>query len=256
LPLVSLWKKRNLVLQFAWINLKIRYKGSYLGILWSALEPALIFILLYAVFTSIKMTATEDFGIYLLSGIVIYNIFNRGTIGGLSSLRANSGILKSLNISREFFPVASTTTSCFTLIIQVAVFFVLVPFLGFIPPWTIIFLPIVMILLLVLILGLSYLLSILNVYVKDIQPVWGILILAMFFLSPIFWNLSDANEILSSIHAVNPLGQIIELGHNVLVFGQIPPLNDWLYATMLVFIVLSVGYALFHRLQKHALERL
>ena len=236
--------------------MKIRYKGSFLGLLWIALEPALIFILLYTVFTSIKMTTEDNFGIYLLSGIVIFNVFNKGTMSGLSSIRANNGILKSLNISKEFFPVASTVSSSIIMIIQISVFFVLMPVFGFIPSWTIVFLPVVLILLLVLILGLSYLLSIVNVFVRDIQPIWGILILALFFLSPIFWHLSNANEILQTIHAVNPLGQLIELGHKIMVFGQIPTINEWLYATMSVMIVFFIGFIVFQKFQKYALERL
>lgn len=256
LPLIDLWERRSLILHFSWLNLKIKYKGSYLGLLWIALEPALIFTLLYTVFTSIKFATEENFGIYLLSGIIVYNIFNKGTMGGLSSIRANSGILKSLNIPKEFFPVTSTVSSSIIMIIQIGVFFLLMPFFGFIPSWTIVFLPLLLVLLLILILGLSYLLSMVNVFVKDIQPIWGILILALFFLSPIFWNLNNANEILLNIHAINPLGQLIELSHKIVVFGQIPSMNDWLYATATVLIVFFIGYAVFHRFQKYALERL
>jgi len=128
LPLIDLWERRSLILHFSWLNLKIKYKGSYLGLLWIALEPALIFTLLYTVFTSIKFATEENFGIYLLSGIIVYNIFNKGTMGGLSSIRANSGILKSLNIPKEFFPVTSTVSSSIIMIIQIGVFFLLMPF--------------------------------------------------------------------------------------------------------------------------------
>ena len=110
--------------------------------------------------------------------------------------------------------------------------------------------------LLVFILGLSYFFSILYAYVRDIQPMWGVIVLAMFFLSPVFWYIEDASEILLSIHAVNPLGQIIELGHNLVVFDKVPPLEDWLYASLLVFIVFLVGFLTFKKFEKRVMEEI
>ena len=256
LPLVGLWKKRSLVLHFAWTNIKVRYKGTYLGLIWAALEPTLVFLLLFTVFTSIRDRPIEGFGIYLLSGIILHSIFARGTGDGLISLFTNKGILQSSNISREFFPVATTGTALITSFVKVGVFFALMPYFNFIPPWTIVYLPIVIGLVLVLVLGLSYFLSILFVYVKDVQLVWPVVVLAMFFLSPIFWYVDEVDGILLTIHAVNPLGQLIELGHKIVVFEQIPPINDWLYASLLVGIVFIIGYATFHKFEKRIMEEM
>jgi len=93
------------------MNIKIRFKGTYLGFAWTAIEPTLTFIILFLVFTSIRIRIEENFGIYLLTGIFIYHIFVRGTAGGLASLRSNRGVLESLNIRKEFFPVATTAAT-------------------------------------------------------------------------------------------------------------------------------------------------
>jgi len=238
------------------MNIKIRYKGNYLGLVWIALEPTLIFLILLTVFSSVFVGSTEDFAIYFLTGIIFHNIFSRGVGGGIVSLITNQGILQSSNIKREFFPVASTVTAFIILLVEVAVFFTLMPFFEFVPFWTITLLPIVLFLLIVLTLGLSYLLSILFVYVRDIQSIWIVLILAMFFVSPIFWYVDDANEILLSIHAINPLGQLIELAHKLVVFGEIPPLIDWIYASGLVALIFIIGYGVFQKYEKYALEEM
>ncbi len=253
-PLVNLWSKKAVVLHFAWLGIKIQYRGTYLGLLWTTVEPMLLFIFLHALFTSIRgLGGKEDFAIYLLTGIVLYHALARGTQRGMMSLKANIGIISSINIRREFFPVVSTTTSAFTLFIEIAILFVLMPVFSFIPAWTVVFLPIILVLLIVLILGLSYLLSVISVYVKDIMPFWGILTTALFFLSPVFWYLDDASGFAVEIQKVNPIGQIIELGHKV-IFGQIPPLGDWLYTTAFVFGIFIFGYTVFQRLQKRVLE--
>ena len=186
----------------------------------------------------------------------MYTIFSKGSITGLLCLGGNKGILQSLNIEREFFPLSSTLTVCIILIIQMAVFFALMPYFEFVPSWTIVFLPIVLLLIILLVLGTTYFLSILYVYVKDIHPIWAILVHALLFVSPIFWYTDSAQEVLLQIHAINPIGQIIELAHKIVVFGEVPPLNDWLYASMQVFIILIVGYIVFKKFEARTLEEL
>jgi len=256
LPLVSLWNEREMVFYFAKLNIKHRFKGTYFGLLWTALEPALVFILLYTVFTSIRFRAGEDFPIYLLTSIILYHIFTRGTIAGASSIRSNKGMIQSIKINNEFFPVVATAATGLLVFIQVGVFFALLPFFQFIPTSTIIFLPIVLLLLLVLTLGVSYILSILSVFIRDIQPIWGIIIHALFFITPVLWYLEDASEFLLMIHRFNPVGQILELGHNIVVFGKIPPLYDWIYASLFVIIIFFIGFGLFQKFESKIAEEL
>ena len=256
LPLYNLRNQRSLILFYSLLNIKIKHKGTYLGLIWTALEPALLFILLYTVFTSIHMTTRENFGVYLLTGLILYHAFARGTLSGLTSLRDNYSILTSLNVKKEFFPVVSTFTSTLLMFVEIAVLFGLMPFFQFTPPGTIIFLPILVGLLLVLILGMSYFLSVAYVYLRDIQPFWAIFIHALFFITPIFWSLDNVKGILLTIHSINPVGQIVELGHQLVVFGNIPSLGEWLYVSSLVFIIFIIGFVTFKKLEKRALEAL
>ena len=255
LPLVNLWNKRSVVLHFAWMNIKVRFKGTYLGLIWTAVEPALFFVFLYFLFTSIRIVTKEDFAIYFLTGIIIYHAFTRGTLGGLVSLKQNIPILSSLNIRKEFFPVVSTTTSSLLLFVEIGVLLAFMPIFGFVPNWTIVLVPVVLSLLLILILGFSYLLSIVFAYIKDIQPFWSILSTVLFFVTPIFWYLEDAGEFARTFHQFNPVGQIIELVRGT-IFGNISPLNDWLYTAGFVLAILFVGYFVFQKFQTNVLEKM
>lgn len=254
-PLVNLWKKRSFVFHFAILNIKMRFKNTYLGFLWAALEPLLYFVVLYVVFTSIRETE-ESFAIYLITGIMLFHIFARGTSGGLISLTTSGGIIKSVYINREFFPVVATAAIGLLAFVDIGVFFGLMPIFQFVPSWTIILLPIPLILLVVLILGLSYFLSIINVFVRDIQPLWTILVYTLLFASPIFWYVNDVEGILIVIQKINPLGQLIEISHNLVIDGQIPPLNDWIYTTSIVFGIFYLGYAIFRKFEDKIVEEL
>ena len=255
LPLVRLWHTRSLIFHFAILNIKIRFKSTYLGVLWAAIEPMIYFIVLYVVFSSIRVRA-DDFPIYLITGIMIFHVFIRGTSGSLGSLTANAGIIKSVNIRREFFPVVATAAIALLAFVDVGVFFGLMPIFQFMPPWTIILLPLPMILVLILVLGFSYLLSIINVFVRDIQNIWIIISHSLLFISPIFWHLKEVDGILLQIQSINPLGQIIEIAHSLVIYGEIPPISDWIYTTIFVFAIFFFGYAVFHRLENKITEEL
>lgn len=245
----------SLIFHFAILNIKIRFKNTYLGILWAAIEPFLYFIVLYVVFTSIQETQ-ESFPIYLITGVMLYHIFARGTSGGLVSLVGNTEIMQSIHIRREFFPIAATVAIGLLSFVDLIVFFGLMPIFQFVPSWTIVLLPLPFILLLVLILGLSYLLSIINVYVRDIQNIWIIFLHTLLFISPIFWYVKDVGGVLSQIQKINPVGQIIEISHNLVIDGYVPPLNEWLYTTLFVVGIFIVGYLVFHKFEDKIMEDL
>ncbi|HSB57691.1 MAG TPA: ABC transporter permease [Nitrosopumilaceae archaeon] len=238
------------------MNIKLRFKGTYLGFIWAVLEPLFMFIILYVVFASVRHVEQENFPIYLIVGIILFNLFSRGTTAGLTSLRDNNAILKSLNIRKEFFPVVTTCATSLFLLVQIGVLFGLMPFFGFVPSWTIILLPIVLFLFLALVLGFCYILSILFVYVRDINPLWAVGVYTLLFISPIFWYSDETNGILLEIQKVNPLGQVIEIAHKIVVSGQIPPLNEWLYTASFVFGILFFGFALFQKYEKKVAEKI
>ncbi len=255
LPSTQYSNSFSLIFQLALINIRIRYKSTYLGLLWAAIEPLLYFIVLYIVFTSIR-SRSDDFAIYLITGIMFFHIFSRGTIGGLISLTTNSSILQSIKVNKEIFPIVATTAAGILAFVSVGVFLGLFPVFQFMPSWTIVLLPIPLLLAIFLILGLSYFLSVVNVFVRDIQNLWQVFVHFFLFFSPIFWTIEEASGILLNIHAINPLGQLIELSHKLVTGNQIPPLNDWLYATSLVAVVFFIGYITFHKLENKITEKI
>ena len=251
--MVNLWSRRSLIFHFALLNLKIRFKNTYLGFLWAAVEPLLYFIILYVVFTEIRETG-ENFAIYLITGVMLFHVFVRGTSGGLVSLTINRGIIQSMKIRKEFFPVVATIAVGLLAFVDVGVFFGLMPVFQFIPTWTIVLLPIPLILLLILILGLSYILSIITVYVRDVQYFWVIFAHSLLFVSPVFWRLNNVEGILLQVQQINPLGQLIEISHKLVIDGQIPPFNEWLYTTIFVLAIFFFCYFVFHKFENKITE--
>ena len=245
----------SLIFYFAILNIKLRYKSTVLGVLWAALEPLLYFSVLYLVFTSIR-DREETFAISLLTGILFFHVFVRGTSGGLNSLVGNSGYIKSLNIKRDFFPIVPTVAVGILAFVDIGVFIALMHVFGFSPSWTILLIPLPIILMFVLILGLSYLLSIANVFFRDIQVIWGIFSHSLLFISPIFWRPDNVEGFLLEIHKINPLGQVIEISKKLVIDGKVPLWNEWLYTTSLIVGILIFGYWVFHKLEGRIAEEI
>jgi len=255
LPALYFQYRFSLILHFAILSIKTRFKNTYIGLIWTVIEPLAYFVVLYVVFSTIRPRET-DFAIYLLTGILFFQVFSKGTTGGLTSLVSNSGIMQSVSIRRIFFPIVSTVSVGILAFIDVGVFFGMMPIFQFVPSWTIILLPIPLILLLVLIMGLSFLLSVVNVYVRDTQHIWGIVIRSLFFVSPIFWNPKDVDGILLQIQKINPFGQLIDISHKLVIDGQIPPISEWAYTTLIICGIFVLGYFVFNRLQEKIVEDL
>ena len=169
LPFLGLRNDWEKIIYFSKMNLKLKFKGTNLGFIWTFLEPLLLFSILYIVFSSIRESDEEYFAIYLITGVMLHNLFSRGSLVGLTCLRDNMPLLLTFKIKREFFPISATGTTTIMLLIELVVFFSLMPIFNFTPSWTMIYFPILLCLFLLLILGLSYLLSITFIFFKDIQ---------------------------------------------------------------------------------------
>ena len=255
LPLVNLWKERSLIFYFSWINIKRKFKKTSFGLILAGIIPIIGFIFFYVLFRSIGISFKEEFAMYLLVGIVFFNLFQLGTMSGLTSIIANRMILRSRKINSELFPVVSTGTTAIFSLIGIGVIFLFPPIFHHQISWSWALLPLVMLLLLGLILGLSYVFSIIYYFFKSAKYFWQFFVFALFFLTPIFWYIDEANGFALIFHQVNPLGQLIEIAHK-LILNETSSLGDWIYATLLVGIILVLGYLFFKKFEKKALERM
>ena len=252
----DIWKKKNLIWEFAIGDLKVRYRNSVLGFFWTILEPLLILSVLYFVFTNIFQSDIEYFALYLLLGLLLWNVVVRGTQIGMSSLTSRSHILTLIQIPILIPPISASITSLIMLAFELVVLVMFMVAFQFIPPVTILILPLVIVLEFILVLGLSLPLSVLNVKFKDIQFIWGVILTAGFFLSPIFYSIDKLPKEIQSIIIFNPMVPILNIARDVTLYGKIPSIDE---VAILIFVVLSIfgmGYMGFRILGKKILEEL
>lgn len=252
----ELWSKRSLIWNFAISDLKIRYRNSVLGFFWTVLEPLLMLAVLYIVFTNIFKSQIEHFGMYILLGIIMWNMLTRGTEIGLNSIIARSNLVTQIYFPREIPAISATITALLMTGLEFIVFGIFTVVFQFTPPLTIIFLPLVLFLEFILILGISLPLSVLNVRYRDIQFIWKVILQAAFFLTPIFYKFEILPESFRKVLVYSPMVQIINMGHDVAIYNILPDMQSILIAVTTTFSILIVGYAIFRKAQNRIIEDL
>lgn len=246
--------KKSLIMALAMLDLKLKYRNSILGFVWSFLEPLLMLVVLYAVFTNIFQSQIEQFPLYLLLGIIMWNMVVRGTTMSVSSIITRGGLLTQIFLPRSIFAISSTVTSTIMFGFELVAFFIFMAAFQFIPPITILMLPVILVMTCFLVLGLSLPLSVLNVYYRDVEFIWRIIVHAGFFVVPIFYTLNMLPENVKTIVLLNPMAQLMEMAHNVTLYGILPRYQDFLYTIGVISLIFFVGYIIFRKMEKRIVE--
>ncbi len=245
---------RSLIRTFAIMDLKLRYRNSILGVGWSFLEPLLILSILNLVFSTILINSIENFPIFLILSLTMYNMFTRSTSMSVESMLGKAGIIKSVYVKREVFAISANLTAFLMMLIESTIVVVFIIVFQFTPTITVVFLPVFVILLAIFSLGISFPLSALNVRFRDVRVIWTVLMQALFFLTPIFYMIDFLPKPISEIVRLNPLALLMEMAHDALLFDTWPSSSDLIYVFSTSFAVLIVGWLIFRKLDQRTDE--
>jgi len=250
----EMWKAKGILFNFAISDLKIRYRNSILGVLWSLIEPLLMLGVLFVVFSTMFKFEIPNFPIYLLVGIVCYNFFKNGTTFALNSLTNRSALMTQIYFPRSIPAISGAITASIMLIIELIVLAFFIVIFQFAPPITILLLPLVLGLLFVLVIGISLPLSVLNVKYKDTEFIWLVVVYAGFFLTPIFYQFDMMPAQVQNVLQFSPMVQIVTMAHHVVLYGTLPTVNSLLYAVGSISVITTIGYLIFRKYQAKIVE--
>ena len=250
----EMWKTRGILFNFAVYDLKIRYRNSVLGVLWSFIEPLLLLAVLFVVFSTMFKFEIPNFPIYLLLGIVCYRFFQNGTTLALNSLTNRSSTITQIYFPRSIPGLSAGITSAIMLVFELMVLGIFMAAFQFIPTVTILLLPLVLALELLLIFGIALPLSVLNVKFKDTEFIWGVVLSAGFFLTPIFYQFDMLPEAIRNVLQFSPIVQIVTMAHHVVLYGMLPSINTVLYAVGSISAITIIWYLIFRKYQSRIAE--
>lgn len=244
---VLLRKNWTILKALAWTDFKLRYQGSFLGYLWTLVKPLLLFAVLYVVFSIFMRFPVENYQLYLLLGIILWNFFAEATSIGMHSFLAKSSLITKIYFPRYIVVVASTLTSLFTLILNLFVFFV---FLWFSPiPFSFHFLFFIIYLLELyfISLGVVFILSVMFVKLRDLAHIWEILLQIGFWTIPIIYPIALVPERFHRFVFLNPLSRIITYSRAVFIDHHIPSFKLNLILFVMTGIIFGLGLLVYWR---------
>lgn len=253
----SVWHNRALIAALIKREVIGRYRGSFMGILWSFFNPIVMLAIYTFVFSFIfnsRWTAASDskaeFALILFAGLMVFNLFSECITRAPSLIISNANYVKKVVFPLEILPCVVVGASLFHALISLIVWLIAYYFAFGLPPTTIIYLPLVIVPLLLIILGLSWGLASIGVYMRDVAHFIGLVTTGLMFLAPIFYPATAVPQEYRSYLQFNPLTAAVEGVRNVLFWGVQP---DWqvlgIYAGIGVFVA-YMGFAWFQKTRK------
>jgi lipopolysaccharide transport system permease protein len=254
----TLLKHRQLIFQMIKREVVGRYKGSILGLAWSFFNPILMLIIYTFVFSVVfksrwgleGSSSKAEFALILFVGMIVFNFFSETISKAPCLILNNINYVKKVVFPIEILPVINFGAALFHALISFGVLGIAFLFInGFIYP-EIIFLPLILLPLIFLILGLSWFLSSMGVFARDIGQTIGFFITLLMFLSPVFYPISAVPQEFRILILANPLTFIIEQSRDVVVFGVLPNWTGLLIYSLVSLAFMMLGFTWFQKTRK------
>lgn len=234
---------------------KLRDQGTVLGFLWTLLHPALMLLVLHALFTKWLGRHIEDYAAYLLIGLVQWQFFEKATSAGLSSLRRKAALIRNFDFAREIVVFASVGSVFMSYVLELAVMLVLLAAWGTGPSASWLLVPFLALLSLALAVAVSLVLSLVSVEFEDLERIWGLLLTAGFYLTPVFYPLHLISEDYHALMMLNPMLHVIDAWRACILPGSEP---DWAAAGAVAALsgaVIGGGLLAFRRWERWVSDR-
>ena len=254
----NLWHNRDLLGQFARREIEGRYRGSFLGMFWSFINPLLLLSIYTFVFGVVfrarwpasRATNLQEYALVLFCGITIFSIFGECMNRAPVLIVGVPNYVKKVVFPLEMLPVAVLAAALFHALVSLVILLTANLLIVGAIHWTLILLPIVALPLIFLCLGMTWFLASLGVFVRDSNYVIGLLVQMLFFTSAIFYAPESIPEPFRSLQAFNPMVSIVENFRRIVLWGTLPTWAElalWLPITGLIMVL---GYAFFMKTKK------
>lgn len=234
-----------------------RYRGSVMGILWSFFNPVLMLAVYTFVFSVVFKArwaggseSKTEFALVLFAGLLIFNLFAECISRAPVLILSNVNYVKKIVFPLEILPIVALGSAAFHFLISLIVWIIFYLVFFGTPPATILLLPLILAPLILMILGLSWLLASLGVYLRDVGQMIGMVITVLMFLSPIFYPIAALPERYQAFMLINPLTFVIEQARNVMIWENVINWRLWLIWISISFLLAWVGFAWFQKTRK------
>lgn len=255
----QLWLHRELIWQFTKREVLARYKGSALGVLWSFITPLLMLTIYTFVFSVIfkarwgnelSDSSQIGFALTLFTGLIAFTVFGECVSKAPGLIVQNPNYVKKVVFPLEILPVSALGSALINSLFSLAILVTVALIANHTVPWTLVFLPLMYLPLILLCLGLSWFLASLGVFVRDVGQFMGLVVQVLFFMTPIVYPTSRIPTDFQFILNLNPLTFIVNHFRRVILWGQVPDWGDFTVMMVATGAVCMLGYIWFMKSKK------
>ncbi len=241
-------------------DLKVRYKRSLLGFLWFLLKPLFSMVVYTVVFTRILRFggAIEHFSLFLLTGLLPWNFFAASLSASTKTLLDNQKLIRSIYFPRVALPISAVIANAIHMLMALGVLEVLLIAFGHTPGLSIALLPVAVVLLAAMTSGFSMMISIGNVFYRDVAQFLEVILLAWFYASPVIYPLGEGliPVRMEAFIRFNPVAGAMEIFHSTMYYGTWPDLWAWVSLVSWTFVILALGLIIFKRMEPSVVKEL
>lgn len=230
-------------------DIKIKYRRSVLGVLWTLLNPLCMMIVLSVVFSNLFKFGIENFPIYLLSGQLIFNFYSDATTSSMSAIINNASLIKKIYVPKYLFVVSRVISSIINLCASFCAMIIVMVATKVELHYTVIFAWIPMLLLMIFSLGAGLLLAAITVKFRDIMHLYSVFVTALMYLTPVIYPMALLPEKIKWIVMCNPLTNILSMFRNVMMYNMFPDLLSIVIGIVEACIMLVIGMRVFYKMQ-------
>ena len=233
-----------------------KYKKSFLGILWSFLNPLLQIAVYAIIFPLILKNTQENYVVFLCVGLIPWTYFVTTITQCTSTVINNGNIIKKVFFPREILPISIVTSNTVNFLISTLIIIAFIIFDGMSLTKYIIFYPLILLVQYVLLLAISLILSAVTVYLRDLEHLIGVALQVLFYATPIVYASNSIPENFQFIMKINPMASIIDAYRNIFYYQTCPDIKSILIWLAISVVFCFIGYKIFNKLQKGFAEEL
>ncbi|MBQ7045345.1 MAG: ABC transporter permease [Clostridia bacterium] len=243
-------KYRFLLAQLIGKEFKVKYRRSYLGIAWSLVNPFLMMIIVSAVFSFVFRFNIENFPAYLILGQIMFNFFSEATQFSLVSVLGSAQLIKKVYVPKYIFPISKTLFSGLNFLITFIPALAVLFYYRIFPTVSFLYLPLFLLYLLMFTLGVGLILAAAEVFLRDVQHLYGVLLLALNYVTPIFYPADSLSVPMQFVLNFNPLYHYLQYFRDVMFYHNCPTVEQNAICLGLSILVLGIGVGFFAKKQK------
>lgn len=218
-------KSAYILRQLVTRDFKLKYRRSFLGVLWSVLNPLLMMLIMAAVFSTMMRFSSDgipSYPLYIILGNVTFNLMSEATSQGMRSIIDAASLLKKVRIRRWVFPVEKVMFAMLNFAFSLIAVLIVMFAVGVYPTWTALLLPLFLVYLGMFCVGLSMLLSSLSVFFRDVMHLWTVVLTAWTYATPLFYPVSILPEWMLALERFNPMYHFVGYVRELLLYQQVP----------------------------------